>query len=228
VGTDFCRRLRQGGYAPIANAGRPDALSGSRVLDLAAVFGVHPLTVEDIRNDVRPKTEEFDAYTFTLVKDAELRRDEGTFEEAVLEPTEITTLERINAVCRDLSRHKYLSYRSPTCYTEDTMSSEWGSRVGRDVRPLVESFERIGSPWRLVVLDRLHGEELRFNQLKESTGAPASTLARVLDDLEADGLVDRRLEAESPVATYYRLTDKGRALEPALRSLTEWAEEWLG
>lgn len=100
--------------------------------------------------------------------------------------------------------------------------------MGRDVRPLVESFERIGSPWRLVVLDRLHGEELRFNQLKESTGAPASTLARVLDDLEADGLVDRRLEAESPVATYYRLTDKGRALEPALRSLTEWAEEWLG
>jgi len=50
---------------------------------VAEVFGIHPLTVEDVRNDVRPKTEEFGTYTFTLVKDAELRRGEGTFEEEI-------------------------------------------------------------------------------------------------------------------------------------------------
>jgi magnesium transporter len=53
-------------------------------LDRAAeAFGVHPLVVEDVMGDVRPKTEEFGAYTFSLVKDAELRRGEQTFEEEV-------------------------------------------------------------------------------------------------------------------------------------------------
>ncbi len=108
------------------------------------------------------------------------------------------------------------------------MFSEGGQRVGGDASPLLESFERIGSPWRLVVLDTLHGTEMRFSELREATGASQSTLARVLDDLESEGLVDRRVEEESPVATYYWLTEKGRALQPALRSLTEWAEEYLG
>jgi DNA-binding HxlR family transcriptional regulator len=99
--------------------------------------------------------------------------------------------------------------------------------MGSNVRPLVESFDRIGSPWRLVVLDSLYGEEMRFNELKRSTGANTSTLARVLDNLEDDGLVERRIEEASPVATYYRLTEKGKALKPVIRSLTEWAEEWL-
>lgn len=46
-------------------------------------FGVHPLAIEDIQNDVRPKTEEFPAHTFVLVKTAVLRRGETTFEEEV-------------------------------------------------------------------------------------------------------------------------------------------------
>ncbi|MFC7132927.1 MULTISPECIES: magnesium/cobalt transporter CorA [Salinibaculum] len=50
---------------------------------VAEAFDIHPLTVEDVRRDVRPKTEEFPGYSFTLVKDAELRRGEQTFEEEV-------------------------------------------------------------------------------------------------------------------------------------------------
>ena len=50
---------------------------------IADEFGIHPLTVEDIRNDVRPKTEEFGDYTFVLVKIATLRRGETTFEEEI-------------------------------------------------------------------------------------------------------------------------------------------------
>ncbi|MFT4921497.1 MAG: magnesium transporter [Haloarculaceae archaeon] len=50
---------------------------------VADAFDLHPLTVEDVHNDVRPKTEEFSEYSFTLVKDAELRRGERTFEEEI-------------------------------------------------------------------------------------------------------------------------------------------------
>ena len=50
---------------------------------VAAVFDLHPLTIEDMSNDVRPKTEEFASYTFIVIRDAELRRGEQTFEEEI-------------------------------------------------------------------------------------------------------------------------------------------------
>ncbi|WP_415381068.1 magnesium/cobalt transporter CorA [Halosimplex sp. TS25] len=50
---------------------------------IADCFGLHPLTVEDIRNDVRPKTEEYEQYTFVLLKRAMLRRGETTFDEEI-------------------------------------------------------------------------------------------------------------------------------------------------
>ena len=50
---------------------------------VADTFDIHALTIEDIRNDVRPKTEEFTDYSFTLFKDAELRRGDQTFDEEV-------------------------------------------------------------------------------------------------------------------------------------------------
>lgn len=51
--------------------------------EIADGFGVHPLVVEDVVNNVRPKTEEFTEYTFALVKDAELRRGEQVFQEEI-------------------------------------------------------------------------------------------------------------------------------------------------
>ncbi|WP_332898849.1 magnesium/cobalt transporter CorA [Haladaptatus sp. CMSO5] len=53
------------------------------LLDVTAVFDIHPLTVEDVVNDVRPKTEEFRNYTFILLKTARLRKGETTFNEEI-------------------------------------------------------------------------------------------------------------------------------------------------
>ncbi|WP_144798891.1 winged helix-turn-helix transcriptional regulator [Halorubrum depositum] len=93
--------------------------------------------------------------------------------------------------------------------------------------PVVDSLEQIGSRWRLVVLHELLNGESRFNELKRETDANARTLSRVLDDLQETGFVDRRLEEESPVATYYSLTDKGESLAPVFEEIDEWAHEWL-
>ena len=93
--------------------------------------------------------------------------------------------------------------------------------------PVVKAVEEIGSKWRLNVLHDLQEGEKRFNEVKESTGASSSTLSRVLDDLEELGLVERRVE-ERPIASYYRLTEKGEALNPALDELGDWSEDWLG
>jgi DNA-binding HxlR family transcriptional regulator len=92
--------------------------------------------------------------------------------------------------------------------------------------PIVEAVEQIGSEWRLLVLHDLQDGEKRFNELKRSTGASSRTLSRVLDDLEGTELVNRRVE-ERPIASYYSLTGKGRALCPVLDELGSWADEWI-
>ncbi|ELZ00359.1 winged helix-turn-helix transcriptional regulator [Natrialba asiatica] len=92
---------------------------------------------------------------------------------------------------------------------------------------VIESLEQIGSQWRLAVLHELLSGEQRFNELKRSTGANARTLSRVLDDLGETGFVERRIEEDAPIATYYSLTDKGESLEPVFDEIECWAGTWL-
>ena len=96
---------------------------------------------------------------------------------------------------------------------------------------VIEAIDEIGSQWRLVVLHDLQdgddpGAEKRFNELKRSTNASSRTLSRVLDDLEEADLVERRVE-DRPIATYYSLSEKGRALCPVFESLERFSEEWV-
>jgi DNA-binding HxlR family transcriptional regulator len=95
------------------------------------------------------------------------------------------------------------------------------------VCPVVDSLDQIGSKWRLVVLHDLQDGEKRFNELKRSTDASSRTLSRVLDDLQEMDFVDRRLEEDAPVATYYSLTAKGESLCPVFDAIEAWAEDWL-
>jgi magnesium transporter len=50
---------------------------------VAEAFDIHALAVEDVRNAVRPKTEEFAEHTFSLVNTAELARGDTSFEEEI-------------------------------------------------------------------------------------------------------------------------------------------------
>jgi len=62
---------------------RVSSASQSEQHDVSEVFGLHPLEIEDIRNDIRPKTEEFAEHAFVLVKTAALERGDTTFEEEI-------------------------------------------------------------------------------------------------------------------------------------------------
>lgn len=107
------------------------------------------------------------------------------------------------------------------------MSTELTDKPVEAACPVVESMEQIGSKWRLLVLYDLQDGEKRFNELKRSTDANARTLSRVLDDLQETGFVDRRLEEDAPVATYYSLTEKGLSLCSVFEEIESWASDWL-
>lgn len=66
--------------------------TGASTDDFALVadeFGIHPLSVEDVSRDVRPKVEEFADHTVIICKDATLSRGETTFSEE-LHTTQVT------------------------------------------------------------------------------------------------------------------------------------------
>ena len=115
----------------------------------------------------------------------------------------------------------------PSPGVEESQVEESREHPVESACPVVESMEQIGSKWRLVVLHDLQGGEKRFNELKRSTDASSRTLSRVLDDLQETGLVHRRLEEDAPVATYYRLTEKGESLCPVFDQIERWADDWL-
>ena len=52
-------------------------------------------------------------------------------------------------------------------------------------------------------------------------------LSQRLKELEAAGIVDRRVTNTSPIKVEYELTKRGRELDPALAELKRWADRWL-
>jgi DNA-binding HxlR family transcriptional regulator len=93
--------------------------------------------------------------------------------------------------------------------------------------PTAETMDVIGTQWRLNVLHDLQDGEMRFNELKEATGASSRTLSQSLEALQEADLVERRSEEAAPIAVYYALTEKGEALGPVFEELDAWAREWV-
>jgi DNA-binding HxlR family transcriptional regulator len=48
-----------------------------------------------------------------------------------------------------------------------------------------------------------------------------------LRELETEGIVQRIVYPNIPVRVEYQLTEKGRALEPVVAAIHEWAQQWI-
>lgn len=81
--------------------------------------------------------------------------------------------------------------------------------------------------WKLVILFHLFdGKVQRFSDLEKLIpGISQKMLAQQLRQLEADGIVARKLYPQVPPKVEYRLTDWGQALCPALDAMLKWAEQ---
>ena len=89
--------------------------------------------------------------------------------------------------------------------------------------------ELIGKRWAGAILWSLADGPRYFAEVGQSVpGLSDRLLSRRLRELEGEGLVERSVHAGSPARVSYALTDKGRALEPALRELRSWAKRWNG
>jgi DNA-binding HxlR family transcriptional regulator len=91
-----------------------------------------------------------------------------------------------------------------------------------------QALEIISKRWiGLIVMVLLPGP-LRFGELADRLEVVSDRmLSERLKELEAEGLIERRVYPETPVRIEYSLTEKGRGLEPVMSAIGEWGHTWL-
>jgi len=74
-----------------------------------------------------------------------------------------------------------------------------------------------------MIVRELSGDGRRFSALQRSlNGVSHKVLTAQLRELEADGVVWRRVYSEVPPRVEYGLTERGQALLPVLEGLNAW------
>ena len=87
--------------------------------------------------------------------------------------------------------------------------------------------ELIGRRWTGAIIYVLLKSRCRFATLRDAI--PDITdrmLSDRLQELEAEGIVDRTVIPDTPVRVEYSLTKKGRALAAAFDAIADWADKW--
>lgn len=97
---------------------------------------------------------------------------------------------------------------------------------------LCEKFHRavelIGARWSGAIVQVLMAGPVRYADLRATVPDISDRmLCERLRELEDEGIVVRRVSQEPPVRVDYELTEKGRALQPALAAVGDWADRWM-
>ncbi|HEY6551594.1 MAG TPA: helix-turn-helix domain-containing protein [Solirubrobacterales bacterium] len=89
------------------------------------------------------------------------------------------------------------------------------------------AIELIGKRWTGAIISALTEGPLRFGELARAVpGLSDRLLSQRLRELEDEGLVERDVEAGTPVRVTYSLSEKGAELRPAISELKQWAKRW--
>ena len=94
---------------------------------------------------------------------------------------------------------------------------------------LHEAVELIGKRWSVaIIVVLIEGGPMRFSEIAHAIPQLSDRLlSERMKELEARGIVERRVQTGSPARVDYELTEMGRALAPALGELKAWAHHWL-
>lgn len=92
--------------------------------------------------------------------------------------------------------------------------------------PAHKILARMLSKWSGLVVRCLSVRTMRYSDIRRAIGGISQKmLTQTLRELEADGLIDRKVYPVVPPKVEYTLTELGRTLVKPLIALGTWAEE---
>lgn len=93
--------------------------------------------------------------------------------------------------------------------------------------PVEITMDLIGDKWKVLIIRDLLTGTKRFGELKKSlNGITQKVLTNNLREMEASGLVNRKVYAEVPPRVEYSLTETGLSLKPILDSMVVWGNSY--
>ena len=84
----------------------------------------------------------------------------------------------------------------------------------------------LGERWSILVLRLIFVGFRRFDEIQGELGIATNVLAQRLATLVDEGIVEKRLYSEHPERFEYRLTEKGRDLQPILLAFLRWGDKY--
>jgi len=87
----------------------------------------------------------------------------------------------------------------------------------------------LGGKYKAIIVWKLHlFTIMRYSELQKAIPqATAKMLSQQLKELEADGIVSRKLYPVVPPKTEYRLTERGKTLVPIVNAMSDWGHEYF-
>lgn len=93
--------------------------------------------------------------------------------------------------------------------------------------PVETTLQLISDRWKVLILRDLMEGTMRFGELKRSIGQiTQKVLTANLRDMEAKGLLTRKVYAEVPPRVEYTLTETGYSLKPVLDAMYAWGRAY--
>src|SRR2546426_9189502 len=108
--------------------------------------------------------------------------------------------------------------------TETTITQTSTTDTGHICPKYEQAIQLLGKRWTGLLLYTLLEGPKRFCELTSTVeGLSDRVLSDRLRELELEGVVERVVYPQIPVRVEYKLTDKGRALEPVVLEIQKWA-----
>ena len=93
--------------------------------------------------------------------------------------------------------------------------------------PVETTWSLISDKWTVIIIRDLLTGTKRFNELMRSvTGITQKVLTSHLRNMEANGLLVRKVYPEVPPKVEYTLTETGYSLKPILDAMYIWGENY--
>ena len=97
--------------------------------------------------------------------------------------------------------------------------------VERNECPVTYCMSKIGGKWKPIILFLISKGANRFGILQRGiSGISKQMLTKQLRELDADGILERKIYAEIPPRVEYFVTDLGQTLFPIIESMKHWGE----
>lgn len=91
--------------------------------------------------------------------------------------------------------------------------------------PVIHCMSQIGGKWKLLILYVIDNGSNRFGSMqREIPKITKQMLSQQLRQLEADGILNRKIYAEIPPRVEYSMTKRGRGLLKVVKAMKAWGE----